>query len=206
MNAHKHAELSVKRRGGSIEDYYPIHFFMDSTKELCSDNRHRILHNLWGIRRVVIPIFGASIINSDGKTINVKDVCEQDHILPDYRNRFIPTLADFVDAVQEDQLDLNGLERVLKYYEDDPEMTQLLLSPLALTGQIKSLLITHNSWFLNAVVPRVLERKATIRTFEFAPEDLFSNMAFRTWMDNGQGIPRSAKNIDKIVSTGIIQN
>jgi len=55
MNAYKHAEISVKKRGGKIEDYYPIHFFMDSTKELCSDNRHRILHNLWGIRRVIIP-------------------------------------------------------------------------------------------------------------------------------------------------------
>jgi len=32
MDAYKHAEISVKKRGGKIEDYYPIHFFMDSTK------------------------------------------------------------------------------------------------------------------------------------------------------------------------------
>jgi len=49
MNAHLHAELSVKRRGGQISDYYAIHSSLDATKELCSDNRHRILHNLWGV-------------------------------------------------------------------------------------------------------------------------------------------------------------
>ena len=72
MNPYKHAEISVKHRGGKIDDYYPIHAFMDSTKELCSDNRHRILHNLWGVRRVIIPLFGHTITNSDGKTIVLK--------------------------------------------------------------------------------------------------------------------------------------
>ena len=106
MNAYKHAEISVRRRGGSIDDYYPIHSFMDSTKELCSDHRHRFLHNLWGVRRVIIPIFGSSIINSDGRIVNVKDICEQDHILPDYNNKFIPTIEDFIhqiDALDEDE-------------------------------------------------------------------------------------------------------
>lgn len=55
MDAYAHARISVKRWGGSPDDYYPIQDFIDSTKELCSDNRHRILHTLWGVRRVVIP-------------------------------------------------------------------------------------------------------------------------------------------------------
>ena len=101
MNAYKHAEISVKRRGGEIEDYYPIHSFMDHTKELCSDHRHRILHNLWGIRRIVIPIFGNTITNRDGKIVNVKDICEQDHVLPDYHNKFIPTISDFILQIEE---------------------------------------------------------------------------------------------------------
>lgn len=57
MNAYKHAEISVRKRGGIIEDYYAIHDFMDCTKELCSDNQHRILHTLWGVRQVVVTIF-----------------------------------------------------------------------------------------------------------------------------------------------------
>lgn len=61
MNPATHSRISVAKRKGKFEDYYPIHFFMDATKELCSDNRHRILHNLWGIRRVIIPIFGHNI-------------------------------------------------------------------------------------------------------------------------------------------------
>ncbi len=69
MNPYQHAQISVKKRGGVIEDYYPIHFFMDATKELCSD---------------------------------------------------------------------------------------LLLSPLQITGKLQSLLLTHNSWFLNAICPKIL--------------------------------------------------
>lgn len=48
MNAMQHARISAKRWGGEAEDYYEIHNFIDSTKILCSDARHRILHTLWG--------------------------------------------------------------------------------------------------------------------------------------------------------------
>lgn len=58
MNPLEHSKISVKRRGGKIEDYYPIHFFLDSTKELCSDNRHRVLHNLWRIKGMLIEFYG----------------------------------------------------------------------------------------------------------------------------------------------------
>lgn len=193
MNAVIHSKISVARRKGAIEDYLPLHEFMDSTKELCSDNRHRILHTLWGIKRVIIPIFGHTIFNHDGKEVNVKDMCEQDHILPDYQNRFIPTLHDFVEAIE----DMPELQEKLKkfsiHYEHDPELMELLLSPLANTGAIKSLLITHNSWFINEVVPKVLGRKISIMDFEISPSDLFNNMKFQPWMDNGNFYPKSAR-------------
>lgn len=194
MNPYKHAEISVQKRGGEIADYYPIHSFIDSTKELCSDNRHRILHNLWGIRRVVVPVFGATITNSDGKVINVKDLCEQDHVLPDYRNKFIPDLSDFTDAIANNDADMQRFDGVIKYYENDPEVCQLLLSPLSVTGQLKSLLITHNSWFLNEILPLVLKRKPRIKNFEISPAMLFSRMEFRLWMNNGQVSPKNAVN------------
>lgn len=200
MNAYKHAEISVKRRGGVVEDYLAIHDFMDSTKELCSDNRHRILHTHWGIRRVVVPIFGQTITNSNGKFVNVKDLCEQDHILPDYLNRFIPTLADFVSAIDAHDADEQKLQEFARSYENDQELSELLLSPLANTGSITSLFLTHNSWFINDIVPKVLKRKPIIQNFNISPADFFNRMTFKLWMDNGSAIPPSAqKTAGKVV-------
>jgi hypothetical protein len=193
MNSILHCQISVRKRGGKIEDYLPIHDFIDSTKELCSDNRHRILHTLWGIRRVIVPIFGHTIENSDGKIINVKDLCEQDHILPDYQNRFIPTLADFVEALDANKANAFDFEGFVKAYEHDTALMNLLLSPLNNTGLKSSLLITHNSWFMNEIVPRILNRKIEIKDFDIKPADLFDNMSFKLWMDNGSSYPKSSK-------------
>lgn len=193
MNAILHSKISVSRRKGEIEDYLPIHDFIDSTKELCSDNRHRVLHTMWGIKRVIIPVFGRTLINSSGKEVNIKDLCEQDHILPDYRNRFIPTLSDFVDSL----IFIPKLEQKIKEFQEeyikDEELAKLLLSPLSNTGKIESLLITHNSWFLNDIVPIILKRPKLIKTFTISPSLLFSNMRFEPWMDNGLTYPKSAK-------------
>ncbi|GAA3761155.1 DUF6915 family protein [Flavobacterium ginsengiterrae] len=200
MNAVIHSQISVRKRGGVIEDYLPIHDFMDSTKELCSDNRHRILHTMWGIRRVVVPVYGHTIINSDGKAVNVKDMCEQDHILPDYQNRFIPNLSDFVNSIEDDIVSDLDFREFAKEYQNDKELMELLLSPLSVTGLSKSLLITHNSWFINEIVPRVLNRKVEIKNFGITPSDLFNNMKFKLWMDNGSSYPESCKmTLGKIV-------
>lgn len=195
MDPYKHSLLTVKRLGGKVEDYYPIHSFMDSTKELCSDNRHRILHNAWGIRRVIIPIFGKVFLNSDGQTVLVKEICEKDHILPDYHYRFIPSLSDFVEAIS-NQKSRSFLERINEFHkrlESDQELSSLLLSPLAITGQLKSLLITHNSWFINEVVPKIFENeKPRIVEFDLNPDQLFKMMKYEPWMDNGIiGSPKS---------------
>ena len=200
MNAVIHSQISVRKRGGVIEDYLPIHDFMDSTKELCSDNRHRILHTMWGIRRVIVPVYGHTIINSDGKAVNVKDMCEQDHILPDYQNRFIPNLSDFVNSIEDDIVSDLDFREFAKEYQNDKELMELLLSPLSVTGLSKSLLITHNSWFINEIVPRVLNRKVEIKNFGITPSDLFNNMKFKLWMDNGSSYPESCKmTLGKIV-------
>ena len=100
MNSVMHSRISQQRWGGEMDDYLPIHDFIDSTKSLCSDGRHRILHTLWGVNHVIVPIFGHTLINSDGKAINVKDLCEKDHLLVDYNKRFIPTLSDFTDVIK----------------------------------------------------------------------------------------------------------
>ena len=62
MEIFHHASLSQKRWGGQVDDYFEIHRFIDSTKVLCSDNRHRIFHTHWAVKEVVIPIFGAMMM------------------------------------------------------------------------------------------------------------------------------------------------
>jgi len=86
MNAVMHCRISQKRWGGQESDYRSIHELIDSTKVLCSDSRHRILHTLWGVQNVVVPILGDTLINSDGFIVNIKDLCERDHLLVDYIN------------------------------------------------------------------------------------------------------------------------
>jgi hypothetical protein len=200
MNSVVHSRISVHKRGGKIDDYLKIHDFMDSTKELCSDNRHRILHTMWGIKRVIVPVFGHTIINSNGKAVNVKDLCEQDHILPDYQNRFIPNLSDFIKAIDDEAAADFDFKEFSKTYENDPELMELLLSPLSITGLQKSLLITHNSWFINEIVPKVLNRNIEIKDFNISPSDLFNNMKFKFWMDNGSAYPESCKfTVGKVV-------
>lgn len=200
MNSVIHSRISVSKRGGVIEDYLKIHDFMDSTKTLCSDNRHRILHTMWGIQKIIVPIFGHTIINSDNKAINVKDLCEQDHILPDYQNRFIPNLSDFVDAIDSTNVADYNFREFAKSYQDDPELKELLLSPLSITGFEKSLLLTHNSWFINEIVPKILKREVEIKNFLITPADLFNNMKFRLWMDNGSSYPESCRHtLGKVV-------
>lgn len=201
MNAYVHSEISVSKRGGVIEDYYDIHNFMDCTKELCSDNRHRILHTMWGIHQVIIPVFGHTITNSQGKKINVKDLCEQDHILPDYRNRFIPTLSDFVSAMElETDADFKKkINACFQQYNTDKKIADILLSPLANTGQLKSLILTHNSWFLNFILPKILSQPVTIDSFDYAPSDFFNTMRFELWMDNGSAWPQSSRGVAQTI-------
>lgn len=195
MNAMQHARISAKRWGREPEDYYEIHRFIDSTKSLCSDARHRILHTLWGVNSVVVPVFGHSLQNSAGKSIDIKDLCERDHLLVDYQQRFIPTLNDFVNAIDATQLPKNfeqQLEQLHQYYLQDKTLSQLMLSPLALTGKLHSLLLTHNSWFIYDILPRI-GQLPKLENILYSPADFFNAMRFELWMDNGMAIPLSAQ-------------
>lgn len=88
-----HSQLSVKRYGGKPEDYIHIHDFFDSTKAAYANVKHRaILHNTFGIF-IVEKIFGHNIINSDGKTVSVRDIAE-DHVVEDIG--FIPTIEKWL--------------------------------------------------------------------------------------------------------------
>ena len=200
MNPRQHCRISVRRWGGVESDYYPIHAFIDSTKSLCADARHRILHTHWAIQYIVVPIFGHTLVNADGKHCDVKDLCERDHLLADYGNRFIPTLGDFTGAIEiEDEAALRlDIEAFHTDFCSEPAITELMLSPLTTTGDMKSLLVTHNSWFINAILPRIFGSTPAISDFSIKPSRLFNAMQFEPWMDNGLVSAPSARNLDRL--------
>jgi len=88
-----HAESSVRRWGGKVEDYLPIHERFDSTKSAHAEVTHRcVFHSAFGIF-IIEEIFGRTLTNSDGRVIHVRDVAEQ-HVLEDLG--FIPSLSDWL--------------------------------------------------------------------------------------------------------------
>lgn len=104
-----HSRSSVRLWGGVEEDYLLLHNKMDCSKAYFSDNRHRTLtHTMFWIFEVMIPIFGEYIVNSDGKKVSVKDICEY-HILEDYGKRFIPNVSDFLNEMEVKSWMANGV-------------------------------------------------------------------------------------------------
>lgn len=104
-----HAESSAKKWGGNADDYVDIHLLLDSSKKAFPDNRHRAAtHNAWFIAEVVPRVFGHTRTNSDGRVYSTVDVAEQ-HVLEDYGMRFIPSLSDFLAAVEFEDWMQNGV-------------------------------------------------------------------------------------------------
>lgn len=108
MTPHIHAQSSAKKFGGVWQDYITIHEKMDCSKAYIADNRHRVLtHTMFWVKEVMIPLFGSTITNYDNKLVSVKDICEQ-HILEDYKFKFIPTPQDFIQEMEFKQWMQNG--------------------------------------------------------------------------------------------------
>jgi hypothetical protein len=95
-----HAQSSAKKFGGQWEDYIEIHEFLDSSKAVIADNRHRALtHNSWFISVVIPRVFGEVLRRkSDGCLVSSRDIAEL-HVLEDYRKRFIPSASDFLAKI-----------------------------------------------------------------------------------------------------------
>lgn len=95
-----HALSSAKKFGGKPEDYLEIHNLFDSSKATIADSRHRALtHNSWFIGFVLEKIFGVTITNSDNKVVSVRDIGEQ-HVLEDFKGRFIPSAQDYLQEIE----------------------------------------------------------------------------------------------------------
>jgi hypothetical protein len=93
MKPYEHVLVSVKKWGGRPEDYLEIHDFFDQTKAHFPDMRHRaILHSSFGIF-LCERFFGTTVVNGEGKIVQVRDVGEQ-HVIDDMGG--IPTVQDYL--------------------------------------------------------------------------------------------------------------
>lgn len=92
-----HALSSMKKWGGCVDDYQPIHEWFDESKRHMADFRHRALrHHSEGIFEAE-RVFGKTIINCDGRVVPVRYIGEQ-HVKEDLGK--IPTLADWYGNIQ----------------------------------------------------------------------------------------------------------
>ena len=86
----------MRKWGGSVEDYLPIHEWFDETKAHFSDPRHRALrHHSEGIF-LMESIFGKTITLSSGRELPTRYVGEQ-HVSEDLGS--IPAAADWLRAI-----------------------------------------------------------------------------------------------------------
>lgn len=92
-----HALSSVKKLGGSVEDYLPLHTWFDASKAITADFRGRALrHHAEGIF-MAETVFGPTITLSSGRIIPTRWVAEQ-HVKQDLS--FIPSFADWVKCIR----------------------------------------------------------------------------------------------------------
>jgi len=77
-HSYHHALSSANKWGGTPSDYQPIHDWLDGSKIILADFRHRALRHhaegCWAAQ----AIFGTVITNSDGRAVPVRMIAEQE--------------------------------------------------------------------------------------------------------------------------------
>jgi len=116
-----HSKSSVKRWGGKVEDYLPLHELLDSPKVTMNNNTARMLtHNVWFCYQIIPKIFGYNITNSDGKSVDTVDIAML-HVAEDFRMKFVPTAQDYLKHMELQPWMNNGVKDI-----DNPEATKLV--------------------------------------------------------------------------------
>jgi hypothetical protein len=113
-DSYHHSLSSVRKWGGAVDDYRPIHDWFDATKAHFADPRHRALrHHSEGIA-LMITIFGPTLTTSDGRTIPTRWIGEQ-HVMEDFGH--IPTAADFLRLMTVEPWMVKGARRLSRELE-----------------------------------------------------------------------------------------
>jgi hypothetical protein len=97
VNSWYHAQSCAKKWGGAPEDYLPIHDFIDSSKQIIGDVRHRSLYHHTAGTYLCERIFGATITVSrkSGGTVEVPvRLIAERHIIEDLG--WLPSPSDYI--------------------------------------------------------------------------------------------------------------
>lgn len=99
MNSYYHAKSSARKWGGEPEDYLPIHDFIDSSKRIIGDVRHRSLYHHTEGTFLCEKIFGTVIrVYKNTKTVEVPvRLIAERHILEDLG--WLPSPADYIKGM-----------------------------------------------------------------------------------------------------------
>lgn len=95
MNSWYHAQSCARKWGGTAEDYLAIHQFIDSSKQIIGDVRHRSLYHHTAGVYLCERIFGVTI-TVGRKQIPVRLIAER-HIIEDLG--WLPSPADYLDGM-----------------------------------------------------------------------------------------------------------
>jgi hypothetical protein len=99
LNSWNHAQSCAKKWGGKPEDYLAVHEFIDSSKKVIGDARHRsIYHHTMGVW-LAQDIFGRVLeVKRDigSVYVPVRLIAER-HILEDLG--WLPSPKDYIDAM-----------------------------------------------------------------------------------------------------------
>ncbi|MFC6938287.1 DUF6915 family protein [Actinomadura yumaensis] len=86
MNSWRHAHSSAHKWGGTPEDYIEIHEFIDSSKKIIGDVRHRSLYHhtegVWLCQRIFGRVLTIPKTGGGHKQVPVREVAER-HIIED---------------------------------------------------------------------------------------------------------------------------
>ena len=96
-HSYHHALSSARKWGGTADEYMPLHQWLDESKAITADFRHRALrHHAEGIF-MLERIFGTTITLSTGRVVPVRLIGEQ-HVREDLG--FITGFADWVRCIR----------------------------------------------------------------------------------------------------------
>lgn len=99
MNSWYHAKSAAHKWGGQPEDYLPIEEFIDSSKQVIGDARHRSLyHHTLGVF-LAQQIFGKTLTVVKKNTaiqVPVREIAER-HIIEDLG--WLPSPKDYIDGM-----------------------------------------------------------------------------------------------------------
>ena len=94
-----HALSSVRLFGGVVNDYLPVHQWLDRTKSHLANFRHRAVRH----HKEALPLLHAHmgsyvVIRSDGQPVTIQEVFLQ-HLREDCQG--VPALSDWIDGIPE---------------------------------------------------------------------------------------------------------